>query len=91
MLVLISYDICDARRRYRVARLLQAHGVRVQYSVFEAHLERPALERLRNRMRGLLDLERDSVRFYNLGESFERRVDVEGRGELYLEPESVIV
>jgi hypothetical protein len=42
-------------------------------------------------MRSLLDLERDSVRFYNLGERFKQRVEIEGVGQLYLEPESIII
>ena len=29
------YDITDDRRRYRVAKLLEAKGVRLQWSVFE--------------------------------------------------------
>jgi CRISPR-associated protein Cas2 len=91
MLLLISYDIHDDKRRYHVARLLQAYGARVQYSVFEAHLERSELERLRVKMRSLLDLERDSVRFYNLGERFKQRVEIEGVGQLYLEPENIII
>ena len=31
----ISYDISDDRRRARLARFLEARGIRVQWSVFE--------------------------------------------------------
>ena len=36
----ISYDIPDDRRRNQLAKVLKGFGTRVQYSVFEAHLNR---------------------------------------------------
>ncbi|MCZ7641240.1 MAG: CRISPR-associated endonuclease Cas2 [Verrucomicrobia bacterium] len=39
MLTLVAYDICDPRRLVRVARVCEDYGVRVQYSVFECHLD----------------------------------------------------
>lgn len=35
---MITYDISDDRIRYRVAKILENHGSRVQYSVFECRL-----------------------------------------------------
>ncbi|MBE7501230.1 MAG: CRISPR-associated endonuclease Cas2 [Verrucomicrobiales bacterium] len=39
MLTLVAYDICEPRRLARVARVCEDFGVRVQYSVFECHLD----------------------------------------------------
>ena len=40
MFYVISYDIPDDRRRGQLAKVLKGFGTRVQYSVFEAHLNR---------------------------------------------------
>ena len=53
-LVIFAYDICDDRRRSRVARLLEREAVRVQDSLFEALLTRPAAERLARAVEALL-------------------------------------
>ena len=39
MLTLVAYDICDAKRLSRVAKVCEDYGVRVQYSVFECRLD----------------------------------------------------
>lgn len=44
---LVSYDVRDPRRLRRVARVLEGHGERVQYSVFRCWLSSNGLERLR--------------------------------------------
>ena len=35
---MIAYDISEDRIRYRVAKILENYGTRVQYSVFECKL-----------------------------------------------------
>lgn len=39
MLTLVAYDISSPRRLHRVAKVCEDFGVRVQYSVFECHLD----------------------------------------------------
>lgn len=39
MLTIVAYDICDHKRLARVASVCEDFGVRVQYSVFECHLD----------------------------------------------------
>lgn len=39
MLYLVAYDIADPRRLARVARACEDFGIRVQYSLFECHLD----------------------------------------------------
>ena len=43
---LITYDVRDAQRLRRVAKLLEGYGTRVQYSVFRCRLDQVALEKL---------------------------------------------
>lgn len=66
--IVVSYDISDDRRRTRVCHLLKDYGQRVQYSVFECQLRPKDFKRLRERLRPLLDLAEDDVRFYRLCE-----------------------
>ncbi len=44
---LVTYDIRDDRRLRQVAKLMEGHGERVQYSVFRCRLTATSLERLR--------------------------------------------
>lgn len=39
MLMVVSYDICEPKRLSRVAKLCLDYGFRIQYSVFECHLQ----------------------------------------------------
>jgi CRISPR-associated protein Cas2 len=39
MLTLVAYDITEPKRLSRVAKICENYGVRVQYSIFECHLE----------------------------------------------------
>lgn len=43
---LFAYDVRDAKRLRRVAKLLEGYGTRVQYSVFRVRLDQITLEKL---------------------------------------------
>jgi CRISPR-associated protein Cas2 len=91
MLILVSYDIPDDRRRVKIAKTLEDFGERVQYSVFECDLEQEHLERLQRRLEKLVTEEEDSVRFYLLCARCENSVEVLGRGEVPGEPPDVYI
>jgi CRISPR-associated protein Cas2 len=80
MLYAIAYDIPDDTRRLRVADALLDFGRRVQYSVFEAQLDDGLLQRLRERLAGLIEAPEDSVRIYRLCGGCEAVVEVMGQG-----------
>jgi CRISPR-associated protein Cas2 len=44
MLTLVGYDITEAKRLSRVARVCEDYGVRVQYSLFECRLDESEFE-----------------------------------------------
>ena len=86
MMVLISYDVSTTssagRTRLRkVAKECQNHAQRVQNSVFEADLDYSSFLRLKDRLLKLIDLEQDSLRFYYLGNNWEKRVEHVGGKE----------
>ncbi|MEE1171435.1 MAG: CRISPR-associated endonuclease Cas2 [Ruminococcus sp.] len=95
MMVIISYDVStsdpDGKRRLRkVAKECQNHAQRVQNSVFEADLDYSAFLKLKSRLVELIDHDKDSLRFYYLGNNWERRVEHIGAKQTY-NPEGVII
>lgn len=77
MEVVVAYDVATetpaGRRRLRkVAEACLAYGQRVQYSVFECSLTEMQLEALRDRLREIMDEQRDSLRIYRLPQPRER-------------------
>ena len=91
MLILVSYDIPDDRRRVKIAKTLEDFGERVQYSVFECELEQEHLDRLRRRLAKIVEEEDDSVRFYFLCARCKSTIESLGRGEVPGEEPEVYV
>jgi CRISPR-associated protein Cas2 len=58
-----AYDISNNRRRYRVSKLLEAKGIRVQESVFEIRGDHQAIENLAARAKRQM-MPGDSLRVY---------------------------
>lgn len=75
----LCYDISCDRRRRKIAKLLEEHASRVQYSVFETRLSKNALNRIVAQSLSLLS-EDDSLRVYTIGKSGERQSQVLGSG-----------
>lgn len=95
MMVIISYDVstsdADGKKRLRkVAKECQNHAQRVQNSVFEADLDYSAFLKLKDRLNNIIDEEKDSLRFYYLGNKWEKRVEHIGSKTTY-NPEGVII
>jgi CRISPR-associated protein Cas2 len=83
MMVLVSYDVstktpAGTKRLRKIAEACLDHGLRVQYSVFECNLDPMHWELLKDRLLGLYDAEKDSLRFYFLGSNWQRRVEHHG-------------
>lgn len=87
----ISYDVADDKRRYRIAKALLGYGDRVQDSVFECLLDAAQMHELRRRLDKLIDAKADSVRFYNLGAVTSADVEVQGLGRVTMVPAVYIV
>ena len=67
MRVLVSYDISNDKNRRKVATIMEGHGFRVQYSVFECDISKAQLATLKRRLRPYVRRkDEDSVRFYPL-------------------------
>lgn len=88
MMVLITYDVetmtpLGAKRLRQVAKECQNYGQRVQNSVFECILTEAQFTILHNRIASIIDDQKDSVRFYLLGNNWNHRVEYIGKRTSY--------
>jgi CRISPR-associated protein Cas2 len=91
MLIVVSYDLPNDRRRTHLANALEDFGVRVQYSVFECLLAPDQVERLRDRMAKLIDPSEDSVRIYRLCQDCVEKIEILGLGKVTEDPDVYVV
>lgn len=66
MLIVVSYDIVDDKKRTQLAKQLLNFGTRVQYSVFECELNKKQLEQMKTTALKYVNLSKDSLRIYKL-------------------------
>lgn len=86
--VIISYDISNDKRRTKIMKALEDYGTRVQYSVFECHLQSKELERLKKRLTPLVNpKDWDSIRFYYLCINDVLRTEIIGKGQVTIDPD----
>ncbi len=95
MYVLVTYDVASgtsegARRLRRVAKVCTRYGQRVQLSVFECLLEPVQYTAMKHELLKVVDERKDSLRFYNLGKNWKRRVEHVGAKEAY-DPEGTLL
>ena len=95
MLVLITYDVntttAEGKQRLRlVAKKCVAHGQRVQNSVFECLLDEAQYRVLKADLMQTIDREKDSLRFYELGNKYQSKVEHVGAKSAY-SPEDVLM
>ncbi len=88
MLVLITYDVSTqsaaGRKRLRkVAKECVNYGQRVQNSVFECILDSSQLLTVKDKLMSIIDEKEDSLRFYNLGNKYQYKVEHFGVKESY--------
>ncbi len=95
MLVLITYDVntenAAGRKRLRqIAKQCVNYGQRVQCSVFECLLDAAQYRTLQAKLCEIMDPEKDSLRFYCLGNHYEKKVEHFGCKQSY-QPEAALI
>ena len=95
MLVLITYDVntedAAGRKRLRqIAKQCVNYGQRVQNSVFECLLDAAQYRMLQAKLCKIMDPDRDSLRFYYLGNRYENKIEHFGVKASY-NPEDVLM
>lgn len=80
MMVLITYDVntetAEGKTRLRkVAKQCVNYGRRVQNSVFECVLDQAQCVLLKSMLTDIIDKDKDSLRFYYLGNHYKSKVE----------------
>jgi len=80
MMVLITYDVntetaAGKKRLRKVAKQCENYGQRVQNSVFECIIDPARLKQLQAALGQLIDKDKDSLRYYYLGDEWRSRVE----------------
>lgn len=80
MMILITYDVSTSseggkKRLRKVAKKCTNFGSRVQNSVFECMVDPAQFAQLRHALEQIIDMERDSLRYYFLGNNWKNRVE----------------
>lgn len=95
MFVVITYDVnvtskSGATRLRHVAKECVNYGQRVQNSVFEVNLDYGKFMMMKDRLIKLIDPDKDSLRFYYLGNNWKNKVEHIGVKEGY-DSEGVLI
>lgn len=95
MMILITYDVntvdkAGRKRLRRVAKQCVNYGVRVQNSVFECHADAAQWRKLKKLILDEIDINKDSLRFYYLGDSQKMKFEHFGTKQTVDVEESLI-
>lgn len=80
MLVLITYDVntetaAGKARLRKVAKQCVNYGTRVQNSVFECLMDTAKCREVKQILEDIIDKEKDSLRFYYLGDKYKTKIE----------------
>ena len=95
MFVVIAYDVntetAEGRKRLRkVSKACQDFGQRVQHSLFECSIDYGTFLTLKRTLEKIIDKDKDSLRYYNLGNKWNGKVEHVGAKAGY-NPEGTLI
>lgn len=96
MYILITYDInvtssSGQSRLRKVAKICEDYGQRVQNSVFECRLNEAELLKVKKQLLEVINMDMDSLRFYRLGDNYDKKVQHIGAKKTYKFDDAFIV
>lgn len=96
MLVLITYDVntedsAGRTRLRKIAKQCVNYGQRVQNSVFECLLDAAQCRQLQSKLCAIMDEDKDSLRFYYLGNRYEKKIEHFGCKNTYMPEDTLIL
>ena len=87
----VNTEMPQGRHRLkRIPKMCVNKGQRVQNSVFECLLDSAQLAQQKLQLLQEIDLENDSIRFYNLGNHYDTKIESYGKKQNYF-PEKVLM
>jgi len=60
----VAYDVSDDKRRNRVVKVLEKHGVRVNYSVFECMFTESRYVKVQEELKNKINEKEDTIIYY---------------------------
>lgn len=95
MMILITYDVntedfAGRKRLRQIAKQCVNYGQRVQNSVFECVMDAAQCRQLQHKLVQIMDKEKDSLRFYYLGNNYQTKIEHFGAKQTY-EAEGVLI
>jgi CRISPR-associated protein Cas2 len=91
MLVMISYDVVDDKKRLRLMKFLKDYGERVQKSVFECNLDLKTYEQVKAGAEKIINKRKDRVRYYRMCGNCQDKIEISGWGEVTEEEEFIVI
>lgn len=96
MMILVTYDVdttskSGEKRLRKVAKECVNYGRRVQNSVFECLLTDAQFCILKSKIDAIIDNDKDSIRFYFLGNNWSRRIEVMGKTTTFAIESTLII
>lgn len=91
MLYIVCYDIADPKRLYRVARVCEGFGLRLQDSVYQCWLRPGQLNELTTALAANMNPKLDTVRLYPVCGNDCADMRVFGLAQKPLPPESILL
>lgn len=96
MLILITYDVdtttkAGEKRLRKVAKECVNYGQRVQNSVFECLISEAQFLGLKASLASIINDTTDSIRFYFLGNNWQRRIEKIGKETSFNPTEALII
>ena len=91
MLVMISYDVVEDKKRLKLMKLLKDYGNRVQKSVFECDLSTKTYEQVKSGVEEIINKRKDRVRYYRICKGCVDKVEISGWGEVTEDEEFMVI
>lgn len=89
MLHIVAYDVASDRRLYRVAKICEDYGVRIEKSVFECDLDETEFERFWSRLQRVV-ADSDSVVDYPIVQSCREKIRTLGAARREMPTETLV-
>ena len=95
-MILITYDVdtttAKGKKRLRfVAKECVNYGRRVQNSVFECLLTESQFCILKSKLKSIIDINSDSIRFYFLGKNWNEKIEYMGKNTTFAIDSELII
>ncbi len=82
MIYMICYDITNAKRLGKTAKILKNYGIRIQKSFFQCEISKDMLDKLSKDILSVIDVSKDKLYIYPLCNSCLKNVKFDGTGEM---------